>query len=390
MAKPIRFKPTHSEAKGWQLNVPAQLTESGKRERHYFRTQELAKAAADKLKEKRDEFGTRAKSIRPVLSEQATLAEAILAPWGLSLVEAARMAAAIREKASASRPLSIAADAWIVACEGLRARTVTSYAATAKKLKAAFGDRQLAAISGAELQAALAPPGASGAAMRCNLRNAKALWRWSAKQGWCQAETFAVETPKGGSDSEIEFLTIEEATALLRVAEKHYPQAVATYCLQLFAGIRAEEVTRLEAENVTADGIELTAAATKRGRRRHISPNATLAAWLEAHPFQPCPNWQRIDRACRRLAGWELAAALLTDPPKPHRGPWKQNALRHSHASYSIAAGLPLEALLFEFGHSGGTELLRKNYVGRASKREAVAFFQIAPEGVEIPALAIA
>ena len=389
MAKPIRFKPTNS-AKGWNLNVPAKLTESGKRERHYFRTFELAKAAADKLKDKLKDFGTQAKAIRPVLADQATLAEAILKPWGLSLVEAARMAAAIRERASASRSLTVAADAWLVACEGLRARTVTSYTATAKKLKAAFGDRQLAAISAGELQAAIAPPGASGAAMRCNMRNAKALWRWAAKQGWCQAETFAVEAPKGGSNAEIEFLTVEEATALLRAAEKNYPQAVATYALQLFAGIRAEEVTRLEDENVTADGIEMTAAATKKGRRRHITPNATLAAWLEAHPFAPCPNWQRIDRACRRLAGWELAAALLTDPPKPHRGPWKQNALRHSHASFAIAAGLPIEALLFEFGHSGGTELLRKNYVGRASKKQAIEFFKIAPEGVEIPALAIA
>ena len=51
---------------------------------------------------------------------------------------------------------------------------------------------------------------------------------------------------------------------------------------------------------------------------------------------------------------------------------------------------MPLESLLFEFGHTGTPALIRKHYVGRASKKEAVAFFKIAPEGVEIPNLAIA
>ncbi len=389
MAKPIRFKPTKT-ANGWKVNVPAKVSESGIRERHFFRTFELAKAAGDKLKEKREEFGTQSKAIRPSLSEAATLAESILAPWNVSLVDAARIVAGIRERETASRPLADAADDWLIACEGLRDRTVASYKQSARRLKAALGHRQLASISTGELQAALAPPGATGAAMRCNLRNAKALWRWAATQGWCQAGTFAVEAPKGGRESEIEFLTVEEATALLRAAEANYPQAVASYALQLFAGIRAEEVTRLESQHVSTDGIDLPASVTKKGRRRHILPCPTLKAWLEAHPFEPCPNWPRIDRACRRLAGWELEAALLTDPPAPHRGPWPQNALRHSHASYSVALGTPLEALLFEFGHAGTPALLRAHYVGRASKKQAIAFFQIAPDGVEIPALAIA
>ena len=134
MAKPIRFKPTKT-ASGWKVNVPAKVSESGRRERHFFRTFELAKAAGDRLKEKREEFGTQAKAIRPSLAEGATLAENILAPWNVSLLEAARIVAAIRERETASRPLADAAADWLIACEGLRDRTVASYKQTPQSCK---------------------------------------------------------------------------------------------------------------------------------------------------------------------------------------------------------------------------------------------------------------
>jgi hypothetical protein len=74
----------------------------------------------------------------------------------------------------------------------------------------------------------------------------------------------------------------------------------------------------------------------------------------------------------------------------PDLGRWPQNAIRHSHASYAIAAGVPLESLLFEFGHTGNPSVLREHYVGRASKKEAKTFFQIGPKNEEVPAIAAA
>jgi hypothetical protein len=76
--------------------------------------------------------------------------------------------------------------------------------------------------------------------------------------------------------------------------------------------------------------------------------------------------------------------------PKPTLGKWPQNALRHSHASYAVAAGVPLESLLFEFGHTTNPAVLREHYVGRASKKDAIAFFTIGPKGEEVPAIAVA
>jgi integrase len=387
MSKPTKFKPIKTPC-GWQINIPGKYSVSGKRERHYHRTLALALAAAAQLKADRELFGNNCRTITPSLAEQATAAHALLEPWNVSLLEAARIVADMKKSESASCPMGEAADAWLAACGELRPKTLLGYRQTANKLRNTLGDRLLATVTATDLQAALAPEGSSRSSSIGHLRNAKALWHFSAKRGWCKVEVFAgVEIPKGASDAEIEILTVEEAKALLDTAAAKYPQAVPYFALQMFAGIRREEVGKLEAEHVSPVGIELPGTVTKKGRRRHITPSATLAAWLEKYPFIPIANWPRVDRAVRRLAGWELAAELLTKPPPATRGPWPQNALRHSHATYAIAAGVPLESLLFEFGHVGTPALLREHYVGRASKKQAVEFFAIAPEGVIIPTM---
>lgn len=393
---PRRPKFEHRKtADGWCINVPASITATGKREQHFFKTRDLAKAHAAKLREKFFEDGAKSNAITPTLAEDATAAAAVLEPWGASLLAAARFFASAKETENASKPLADATAAWLVSCEGLRDRTIAGYKQTCKRLEAALADKLLAVITAEELQAALGIVGATGAAAANHYRNGRAFWKWSASRGWCKAAVFnKVEVPRVNKDGEIEILTPDEAATLLALAETHFPQAAASYALQLFAGIRAEEITRMEAKHVSGDGIDLPASVTKKGRRRHITPNPTLAAWLEKHPFTPCPNWRRVDMACRRLAGWAVESELLADKvasgeleamPKPHRGLWPQNCLRHSHASYAIASGVPLEALLFEFGHTGTANVLRQHYVGRASKKQALKFFSIMPEGVEAP-----
>lgn len=391
---------------GWQVNVPASLAESGKRERHFHETRDKAKEQATKLREKYKQHGEAASIIRPSLAEAATAAERILKPWDVSLVEAAKIVAELKKRERASKPLNEAVDAWLIACEGLRDRTFGGYRQTATRLKSDFEDRLLTSITADDLQNTVAPPGATGAAVLGRIRNARAFWRWAAKKGWCDAEVFkAVEAPKSGQNqTEITILIPAEAKKLLSIAEQHYPEAVASYALQLFAGIRVEEIGRLESRNVTEAGIEMSADITKKGRRRHINPSPTLMAWLKVYPFEPCPNWKEVDKACRRLAGWKLKSRLLEKKqqqeeaqgknsetlPPPLLGKWPQNALRHSHASYAIAAGVPLESLLFEFGHTGNPSVLREHYVGRASRKEAISFFKIGPNGVEVPAIAAA
>jgi len=103
---------------------------------------------------------------------------------------------------------------------------------------------------------------------------------------------------------------------------------------------------------------DTTKAKTK--RRRFIEMPPTLAAWLRAHPVADTvtpANWLRKGKAVRRLAGWNVWSDLVDqekhrlteDAPR-----WPQRALRHTHASATVALGeKSVDSLMFEFGHAG-------------------------------------
>jgi len=360
------------------------MTASGKRQRYFFPNRDAAREERKKLSEKYAEHGSNAGAIPPGLASDATKAAEILMPYGVNLITAARFYAAARERDAASETVSNAVTAYLRA-KGttVRDRTFKSYENTLKKLVSACGDQLLSSLTASGLveKGGLDVDGA-GAALRW--RNIKAFWNWCAKspRGWCDKETLEeIDPPKNRNDKEISILSPTEALALLRTAQQHYPHAVASFALALFAGIRPEELKRLEAEDVTEEGIELSSKITKKGRRRHITLSSTLAAWLKEYPFDPVPNWGKVSAAVRRLAGWKVESPLLDNPPKPTRGLWPQNVMRHSHASYSIAAGARLETLLFEFGHTGSPTVLRAHYVGKASKKAALEFFALRPDG---------
>lgn len=386
MPRPPKF--THRKtARGWCVNTPASVSASGKRERAYFPTRDAAKAHAADLRARFIEHGGNAAGIRPALAEEAHTAAELLEPWGASLLDAARHYVAHREREAASCAAHEAVSAWLESCAGLRPRSLKSYRATGEKLRGALGTRSLAAITAEDLADALGLVGASGAGAALRYRNGRAFWRWCAGKGWCDAATFnEIDAPRVSRDGEIEILKPEAVAALMATCEEHAPELCAHFALLAFAGVRAEELARLRGEHVSPAGIDLPAAVTKKGRRRHITPSPTLRAWLGKHPFEPHANWRRGFDRIRRLAGWKVQAqGLPADLPEPTRGVWPQNCLRHSHASYAVAAGTPLESLLFEFGHAGTPAVLREHYVGRSSKKQALEFFAIVPEGEATP-----
>jgi site-specific recombinase XerD len=397
MAKPIKLTPVKT-THGWRLNIPPKFSETGKRQQLHYRTQELAKKAAETLKARVAKFGETARAISPSLADRATAAELLLKPYGLDVLEAARIVAAMRKKESESCLVEESTAAWLASCSELRDRTQKNYKLTAQKLNKALAGRVLATVTAEDIQAAVAPTGSTGASAAEQLRNAKGWFRYSASKGWCNVAIFAkVEFPKTSREhGEISFLSPDEAEELLRVAAREFPQAVASIAVQLFAGCRVEEVLRLDSHNFSTEGIELGASITKRGRRRFVAMTPTLAAWLQAYPFEPCANWRETFAAVRRLCGWDVVSVILNDRikagtltslPPITRGRWDQNVLRHSHASYAVANGAKIEDLLFSFGHSGSTDILRNHYAGAARPKDAIRFFAIAPEGVKLETL---
>jgi hypothetical protein len=125
---------------------------------------------------------------------------------------------------------------------------------------------------------------------------------------------------------------------------------------------------------------------------------ATLRAWLAAYTptaadkadFITGPNWKEVSKAVRRLAGWNVAARILEKQPKATRGAWPANAPRHTCASVLVATGEPLETLIFAFGHSGGHDLLRRHYVSRLTKKDALAILSTGPKGSKVKLVSVA
>lgn len=403
MAKPIRFTPVKTRH-GWRLNIPAKISETGKRQQIFHRTQKLALAAADDLKRKVELFGVQTRAISPTLAEQATAAVNLLEPYGITLMEAARRIAEIESMQRKSTTIEHALEDYENAKSGRSDRHTKSISYMSRHLREDFPERIISSITAHEIQAHLEARTGGPTAFNDRLRLLTGLWRWAAKppRGWCMPDTLKHLERKETATAEISTLTAKEAATLLSTAEKHLPDTVIPFAIALFTGMRLQEIERLRPEDIAPDGITVSPGKSKTKQRRFIHMPDPLAAWLQAYPithFVCPPNWQRREKAVRRLAGWkvwsDLVPSLPLNPPLPAEPPeqapeWPQNALRHTAASVALALGKELQTLIFEHGHSGGTEMLRKHYIGRMPKKEAQLIWALGPKGSKLPNIKIA
>lgn len=389
MAKVTKFKPKQTD-KGWCINVPPKFTESGKRERYYYKTRSLAEEAASGFKAKKEQHGESAKNISPSLAEQATAAAMILAPFGLTVLDAARIAAEIEQAKRSSSVLEDALLEFLKAKEGRSAVHARQLGYMADALREDFKDRMLSTITGHELEehAESRTNGAASFNLRCRLLSS--FWRWCAvpKRGWCNADIVRHFDKKESVSGEIGTLTPTQAKALLQAAEKHYPDTVPAFAIALYTGMRQAEIERLEPGDIREDGVTVPAKSAKTAKRRFIEMPPTLAAWLKAYPVGESVlpgNWERKERAVRRLAGFRVWSDWVdpNDPPDD-LPPWPGNALRHTAATVAIASGQTMSTLIFQHGHSGGETTLKNHYVGRMTKKDALAILAIGPKGKKL------
>jgi integrase len=392
MAKPVRFVPKKTPQGNWRLNIPAKFSASGKRERHFFTTKDKALAAADELKQQREVFGTQATAVSPSLAEAAVAAEALLQPLGIGLLEAVSRFVATEKRIRASVPIEQAIAEFRAQGDWSDSQS-NAYRLRGEKLIAAFPGRMMASITGSELLENLEETTSGPSAFNLNIRLVRALWRWAAKppRKWCDLEAVQHFERKATVSGEIGVLSAKQALAVMRAAEMHLPEAVPAFAIALFTGMRQAELERLQPKDITSEGITVPAVSAKTKRRRFIATPAPLALWLKRYPIGETvipADWTRREKAVRRLAGFkvwsDLVPRLELDPPleaspPPDLPEWPSNALRHTAATCAVALGKPIEQLVFEHGHAGGLEMLRRHYVGALPKSEALKIWAIEP-----------
>lgn len=366
--------------KGWRVRVPASISETGKDQARFFGNRREAQDFARGLRDDYRAHGEASRVLPPKVADDALRAWRLLEPFGLSIMDAALEVVEERKKLEGSKILKDAVSEWSRFNEfnRLRESTLKSYRLTMSLVEKVHGERLLAEITPQEFSESI-----NGKSYALNRRNLSAMLRWSARppRRWCEAERILEEIPiqRVRHDRDVSVLAPEEVEALLRSAENHYPEMVAVYAIGFFAGVRVEERKRMDFLSITEDGIEITSKIAKRRRRRFIPRTEALTAWLDRYPFARCSNFKEKDKAIRRLAGWDVSTRLLDKPPKPTRGKWPKNVIRHTHASVEIARGATLEDLLFRFGHTASAETLRSHYVGRYARSDAEKVLALRP-----------
>jgi len=389
MPKVPKFKPVRAD-EGWRVNVPAKVSVSGKRERYFFPTKEMAQAEANRLREKTNVIKIKAAALTGTLAEQAAKAAELLEPYGISILEAASRIAEMEAAKALSVPVETATAAFIKVKDGLSDKQKDAIARACKHLNEDFAKQKLSEITGKQIAEHVANRTNGDTAFNGRLRVLVTLWRWAAHpdRGWCKGDALQHVERAEVTSSEIGVLTAQEVAHLLATAEHHYPETVPAFAIALFTGMRQQEIERLSPEDITEDGISIAAAKSKSKRRRFVQMPEPLKEWIAAYPIGETivpTNWPRKEKAVRRLAGWRVWTDMVEPAEAPVNLPdWPQNALRHTAASIVLAMGKDLDTLIFEHGHAGGTTLLKSHYIGRMPKKEALKIWSTGPHGLAL------
>ncbi len=168
---------------------------------------------------------------------------------------------------------------------------------------------------------------------------------------------------------ETEIFTVDEMRRLLDSAR---PEFVPAFAIGGFAGLRSEEIIRLDWSQVKlGEAVILVSAGKEKTASRRIVPlQPILRSWLEPAAKASCPvvppspGVQVLQNAMRLTA--ERAGIQ-----------WVRNGLRHSFCSYRVAVTGDPALVASEAGDSAN--MIHKHYRALVTRAEGVAWFALVP-----------
>jgi site-specific recombinase XerD len=172
----------------------------------------------------------------------------------------------------------------------------------------------------------------------------------------------------------------EEIAKLLAAATAEFLPALA---ISAFAGLRSAEVERLEWGDIdlTQRHIVLSAEKAKTASRRIIPIHDNLAAWLAPYAGRKGKVWTggwlyKAQGDC--AAATEVKADEENGVKAQAAVKWKQNALRHSYASYRLAQTQNAAQVALECGNS--PQMIFAHYREIVRPVDAQRWFNVKPE----------
>jgi len=156
--------------------------------------------------------------------------------------------------------------------------------------------------------------------------------------------------------------TPAEVAAVLATARRADLDVLRQLAIRYFGGLRSSETMRLREENLRiSEGlIEVPAAKSKTRRRRLVTIQPALAAWLAEGGV---------------LRG--MREATIRDVAKRSGVRWSQNVTRHSFVSYHLAGFRNAGETAMEAGHSEA--MLYQHYRALVTPAAAAEFWALRP-----------
>jgi integrase len=174
-------------------------------------------------------------------------------------------------------------------------------------------------------------------------------------------------------DNPPEIFTVDELRALLEAAQRVEPDVLPMLAVGAFAGLRDAEIRRLEWSEIRLDRqfIEVKSKKAKSAKRRIVPMQENLVAWLRRYSGK---HGKVVPPAARGKVERARKQASLTK--------WPNNGLRHSFASYRLAATHDAPRTSSELGHTS-PQMLFNTYREVVTPDEAGRYWNIRPKAAE-------
>jgi integrase len=232
-----------------------------------------------------------------------------------------------------------------------------------------FGDRTIAAIGSGEIDNWLRDLPLSPQS-RVNYRSViGVLFSHATKHGMIDTNPITHTGKPKKPNTPPPIFAVHELGALVEAANQIAPDVLPMLAIGAFAGLRDAEIKRLDWSEVKVGRghIEVKAAKAKSARRRIVPIQPNLAAWLR--PYSGMQGRVVPAGARRKLDRVRKQAGLMK---------WPLNGLRHSFASYRLAATHDAPKVADELGHTS-TQVLYSTYRELVLPEDAEQYWKIAP-----------
>lgn len=194
---------------------------------------------------------------------------------------------------------------------------------------------------------------------------------------WCIKAGFLAHSPMEAIDdirvaeTDPNVMPVTDVRAFFAECMASNPGAAPFMALSFFAGLRSSQIPRLKRGDINFDerGITMPGATHKTRKRFYVEGHeGNLWAWLE--PLRTVEAWKPF--ADSTFRDWREKIYLLAGIEYPHNG------ARDSFCSYHIALHNDASRTATLLTHRG-VNMLYGHYRGKATRRDAVEYFGIAP-----------